>query len=39
MTHSEDINIGKCNMLPVPKPTKKEGPLKNLRPINLLNPM
>lgn len=25
------------NMLPVPKPKKDEGPLKNLRPINPLN--
>lgn len=29
MTHSEDINIGKSNMLSVPKRKKEEAPKKN----------
>lgn len=36
-THQEDINIGKSNLIPIQKQGKEEGPVKNLRPINLLN--
>ena len=35
--HQDDMNIGKSILLPIPKPKKTEGPVKNLRPINLLN--
>ena len=35
--HCDEINIGKSNLLPLQKPNKEKGPLKNLRPINLLN--
>ena len=31
------INIGQSILLPTPKPGKEQGPLKNLRPLNLLN--
>ena len=34
--HCDEINIGKPNLLPLQKPNKEKGPLKNLRPINLL---
>ena len=33
----DEINIGRSNLLPLQKPNKEKGPLKNLRPINLLN--
>ena len=33
----DEINIGKSNLFPLQKPNKEKGPLKNLRPINLLN--
>ena len=35
--HRDEINIGKSNLFPLQKPNKEKGPLKNLRPINLLN--
>ena len=35
--HCDEINIGKSNLLPLQKPSKEKGTLKNLRPINLLN--
>ena len=35
--HCDEVNIGKSNLLPLQKPNKEKGPLKNLRPINLLN--
>ena len=35
--HCDEVNIGKSNLLPLQKPNKEKGPLKKLRPINLLN--
>ena len=35
--HCDEINIGKSNLLSLQKPNKGKGPLKNLRPTNLLN--
>ena len=35
--HCDEISLGKSNLLPLQKPNKGKGPLKNLRPINLLN--
>ena len=35
--HSDTLNIGKSVLLPTLKPKKTPGPVKNLRPINLLN--
>ena len=35
--HSDEINISKLRLFPLQKPNKEKGPLKNLRPINLLN--
>ena len=35
--HCDEINIGKSNLLPLQKPNTERGPLKDLRPINLLN--
>ena len=34
--HHDEINIGKSNLLPLQKPNKEKGPLKNLGPTNLL---
>ena len=36
-THKDEINMGKSDLLAIPKPNKEKGPIKNLRPINLLN--
>ena len=36
-THRNELNTGESVLLPIPKPNKQKGPLKNLRPINLLN--
>ena len=35
--HCDEINVGKSNLLPLQKPNTERGPLKDLRPINLLN--
>ena len=35
--HCDEINIGKSNLLQLQKRNKDKGPLKNLKPINLLN--
>ena len=35
--HCDEINIGKSNLLQLQKWNKDKGPLKNLKPINLLN--
>ena len=35
--HEDTINVGTSILLPIQKPGKPIGPLKNLRPINLLN--
>ena len=36
-SQSDTINVGISILLPIQKPKKPIGPLKNLRPINLLN--
>ena len=36
-SHKNELNTGESVLLPIPKPNKQKGPLKNLRPINLLN--
>ena len=35
--HCDEINIGKSNWFQLQKRNKDKGPLKNLKPINLLN--
>ena len=36
-THKNEFSKGESVLLPIPKPNKQKGSLKNLRPINLLN--
>ena len=36
-THNDQFELHKSVLLPTPKPNKQSGPVKNLRPINLLN--
>ena len=35
--HEDNLDLGTSILLPTQKPKKKEGPTKNLRPLNLLN--